>query len=296
MSAGKTFLTIILFLFLMLITGSIFTIHEGQKGLKLRLGELVTDANDKPVILQPGINFKWPVLNQARVFDTRIQTLAIESSRVVTARKKDVVVDYYAKWRITDLPLYFIRTSGNQNQVKLLLQQQLNNILRAEFGKRDIPEVVSGERVDIMKLLREKADDTAKSLGIEIIDARVKRIDLPVEVSKAVFDRMSAERKQIANEHRQRGRAVAEKIRAEADQKAAIIVADAKSKAKNIHGQGEAIAAKTYADAFNQDPDFFAFYRSMSSYEEVFSNNNDVLVLKPDGEFFKYFLPADHKS
>ncbi len=292
MTAIRSVIATLVVILLLLATGAIFVVHEGQHGLLLRLGEIVKDDEGNAVILEPGLNFKWPLINQIRILDTRIQTLAIESSRVVTERKKDVVVDYYAKWRIVDLPRFFVTTGGgNEHQVKLLLQQKLNTILRAEFGKRDIPEVVSGERIDIMKLLKNNASEAAKSLGVQIIDARVKRIDLPSEVSRAVFDRMSAERTQIANEHRQRGHATAEELRAEADKQAAVIVAEAESEAKKIRGEGDGLAAKIYADAFKQDPDFFAFYRSMTSYEAIFRNKTDVMVLQPDGEFFKYFLP-----
>ena len=290
MTPKKTFTILLGLIGLSLAFSTFYTIDEGHHALLLRLGAIVKDSKtNQAAIKAPGLHFKIPVVNSVRIFDTRMQTLDIESSRVVTAEKKDVMVDFYAKWRIDDLALYFTRTSGNPLQAQTLLRQRLNDALRAEFGKRDIHEVVSGERINIMKLLQDQANKNAKELGIKVIDVRIKRIDLPAEVSAAVYDRMRAERERVATEHRATGKAEAEAIRATADAQVTVILATAERDSKKARGTGDAKAAKIYADTYNKDKDFYAFYRSLNAYEHSFSNKNDILVLKPDSDFFKYF-------
>ena len=274
---------------------SLYEVREGQHGLLLRLGKIKADASGKAVIAGPGLHFKFPIINKARIFDTRLQTLDIKSSRIVTEEKKDVLVDYYAKWRIDDLPLYFTRTGGSELRAETLLEQRLNDSLRAEFGKRNISDVVSGERVDIMNLLKLQADEGAKVLGIKIVDVRIKRIDLPTEVSSAVYARMRAERERIANSHRAEGKADAEAIRAKADANVTVTLAEADKSSKVLRGEGDAKAAAIYAQAYTQDPKFFAFYRSMDAYQQAFNSKRDMLVLKPDSQFFKYFNTAENK-
>lgn len=269
---------------------SIYIVNEGQQAILLRLGKIIIDKNtNEPAVQGPGLHFKWPFIYVARVFDTRIQTLAIDSSRIVTAEKKDVLVDFYVKWRIHNLAAYYTSTDGNEFQAETLLQQKLNDGLRAEFGKRNIREVVSGERIDIMAILKTYANESAQNLGIKIIDVRIKSIDLPTEVSTAVYERMRAERERVATEHRADGKAAAEAIRAKADANVTVALAKAKSDAKRIHGEGDATAAAIYATAYAKNPDFFAFYRSINAYVESFADKKDVLVLKPDSQFFKYF-------
>lgn len=282
---------------LFLLFSSIYIVTEGQHGILLKLGKIAIDSTTgKASVKDPGIHFKFPFINQARIFDTRLQTLDIESSRIVTEEKKDVLVDYFVKWRISNLPLYFTRTGGNVFRAETLLQQKVNDGLRAQFGKRNIREVVSGERADIMSILQKQANESAQSLGIKVIDVRIKRIDLPTEVSNAVYDRMRAERERIANQHRADGRSSAEAIRAEADAKVTVILARANSESKKVRGQGDGKAAGIYSQAYTKDPDFYAFYRSLNAYRKSFNNKKDILVLKPDSQFFRYFNSANKKK
>lgn len=279
----------VILLVIIMILACAYSINEGQQGLLLRLGKIMLNDQGTPAVKEPGLHFKWPLINSVEIFDTRLQTLEIESSRMVTKNKKDVLVDSYVKWRIKDLALYYTRTGGNVFVAESLLKQKVNNGLRAEFGMRDIQEVVSGERVDIMKSLKEQADESAKSLGIEIVDVRIKGIDLPSEVSSAVFDRMRAERERVATEHRAKGKSEAEAIRAKADANVTVIKAKAESDAKRVRSEGDAQAAKIYADSYQKNPEFFIFLRSLQAYEAVFKDKNDIMVLKPDSQFFNYF-------
>jgi len=275
---------------MLLFLSSVFTVKEGQNALLLRLGQLTVDSSTgQAVVLGPGLHFKWPVINQVRVFDTRMQTLDIKSSRIVTREKKDVMVDYYVKWRIQDLAAYFKTTGGNAFQADTLLEQQFNTILRAQFGKRNISDLVSGERDDVMAILRERGTENAKSLGIKIVDVRVKGIDLPSNASMSVYKRMRADMQKIANRHRADGQAEAEATRAAADAKVTVILATARSNANVIKAKGQAEAAQIYTDAYRQSPDFFAFYRSLRAYENTFNNKQDILVLSPQSQFFNYF-------
>lgn len=271
----------------------LFTISQGQAGLVLRLGKLktVTGKNNQTEAktYQPGLHFKLPLIDTLKKFDVRLQTLDIQSSRIVTKEKKDVIVDYYVKWRISNLSLYYKRTGGDAQKVGVLLDQQLNDALRAQFGRRTIQEVVSDDRAQIMTALNKRADDTAQSLGIDVIDVRIKRIDLPEEVSNAVYERMRAEREQSAKKHRSEGKAKAEAIRAQADAEATIIVAGAKAEANETRAIGDQLAAKIYADAYSKNVEFYAFLRSMNAYNASFSNKNDILVVTPDSAFFQYF-------
>jgi len=292
MNPVKILTLAISFALLIIIYTSTYIVQEGQHALLLRLGNIQKDtATGKAYIKGPGLHFKIPFLMQAKIFDTRIQTLDIKSSRIMTAEQKDVLVDYYVKWRISNLALYYTRTGGNLLQAGLLLEQQTNDSLRAEFGKRKINEVISDDRVNIMDALNKQANATAQRLGIDIIDVRIKRIDLPAEVSTAVFERMRAQRERVATEHRSTGKARAEAIRAQADASATITIATAKEEAARIRSEGDALAAQVYADAYNQNVSFFAFYRSLDAYRKVFDKNNpnNVIVLRPDSPFFKYF-------
>ncbi|CAM4455361.1 MAG: Modulator of FtsH protease HflC [Legionellaceae bacterium] len=270
-----------------------YTVMEGQRAILLRLGAIKMDMKTgKTLVMVPGLHFKWPFIEQVRKFDIRLQTLDVETSdaksapRIVTREKKNVVVDYYVKWRITDLALYYQRALGQANT---LLEQQLNDALRAEFGLRTINEVIADDRAIIMERLRILANSNAKNLGIGIIDVRIKRIDLPEEVSTAIFEQMRAEREKAAGEHRANGKAAAEAIRANADANATIIAASAKAQSAQIRSEGDMAAANIYADAYSKDPEFYAFYRSILAYKNTFANKKDIMVLKPDSKFFKYF-------
>lgn len=272
---------------LALMFGSVFTVTQGRQAMLLRLGELVKGADGQPEMLQPGLHFKLPLIETVLPFDTRIQTLDIAKSRIVTSQKKDVNVDYYVKWRIDDLGRYYKSTSGLSSNAAQLLVQQVNSSLRAEFGNRTIPEVVSDDRSQIMQSLRQAANKSAAPLGIEVIDVRIKTIDLPDEVSVAVFNRMRAERERVASEHRAEGKSAAAAIRAKADADVTVIKATALQQAAQLKANGDKVAAKIYADAYNKNPTFYAFYRSMLAYQETFKKH-DVLVLSPRSEFFKY--------
>ncbi len=285
-----TVLLIIAIIVLFLLSMSIYTIREGQRGLLLRLGEIVKNpTTGKAEIKDPGLHFKLPFVNSVRTFDIRIQNLDIESSRIVTAEQKDVIVDYYVKWRIDNLPLYYTRTGGNEIVARTLLAQKLNDALRAEFGKRKLKKVVSDDRAQIMQILNEQANQNAKGLGIKVTDVRIKSIDLPTEVSSSVYARMRAERQRVATEFRAQGKAKGNEIRANADAKVRVIIATAKANAERTRAEGDAQAAKIYADAYGKDTSFYAFYRSLLAYRNTFDNKRDILVLQPDSQFFRYF-------
>jgi membrane protease subunit HflC len=287
--AFKLGLAAIVVLFLLLFSG-MFTVNEGESALLLRLGELTIDSKTGTArVIGPGLHFKIPFIYQVKIFDTRLQTLDIKSSRMVTREKKDVMVDYYVKWRIQNLPLYFKATGGNSYQVDTLLEQQFNTVLRAEFGKRKISDLVSGERDDVMQILKKRAAESAASLGVEVVDVRVKGIDLPSNASLSVYRRMRADMKKIANRHRADGQATAEATRAGADAEVTLILAQANSDAVKARARGQAKAARIYNDVYSQSPEFFAFYRSLNAYQNTFKNQQDILIFSPDNQFFTYF-------
>lgn len=289
MTGRQTFFMVFLLLAAMLLMSSLYTVREGQAALVMRLGKIVTDGEGKPLVKNPGLHFKVPLINQVRYFDVRLQTQDIKESLVVTKNKKDVLVDYYLKWRIANLPRYFTRTGGEAHQAEQVLQRKLDASLRDQFGKRTISEVVADDRTDIMAMLRRDADDNAENMGIDVIDVRIKRIDLPVTVSNSVYDRMRAEREQVAKKHRAEGQAIGNSIRAEADREVIEITAEADRDAKRIRGEGDAKATEIYASAYSKDTQFYAFLRSLEAYQASFRGNKDFIILKPDGEFFKYF-------
>ena len=268
---------------LVVVAMSVFTVDQRQFALVFQLGEV------KRAIDEPGLNFKVPMVQNVRYFEKRIMTLDNnEPERFITSEKKNVFVDSYIKWRIVDPKLYYISVGGDESRAKTRLNQTVNAGLREEFGKRTVHDVVSGERDKIMDQMREKADIDARKIGVEIVDVRLKRVELPTEVSDAVYRRMEAERKRVANELRSEGSAEAEKIRADADRQREVIIADAYRDAQKVKGEGDAKAAAIYAQAFGQNPEFYAFYRSMEAYRGSFKSKNDLLVVEPSSEFFKY--------
>lgn len=268
---------------LVVVAMSVFTVDQRQFALVFQLGEV------KRAIDEPGLNFKVPMVQNVRYFEKRIMTLDNnEPERFITSEKKNVLVDSYIKWRIVDPKLYYISVGGDESRAKTRLNQTVNAGLREEFGKRTVHDVVSGERDKIMDQMREKADIDARKIGVEIVDVRLKRVELPTEVSDAVYRRMEAERKRVANELRSEGSAEAEKIRADADRQREVIIADAYRDAQKVKGEGDAKAAAIYAQAFGQNPEFYAFYRSMEAYRGSFKSKNDLLVVEPSSEFFKY--------
>nr|WP_150427732.1 protease modulator HflC [Dechloromonas sp. CZR5] len=268
---------------LVVLAMSMFTVDQRQYAVVFQLGEV------KRAISEPGLYFKVPMVQNVRYFEKRIITLDnAEPERFITSEKKNVLVDSYIKWRIVDPKLYYVSVGGDESRAKIRLNQTVNAGLREEFGKRTVHDVVSGEREKIMDAMREKADADARKIGVQIVDVRLKRVELPTEVSEAVYRRMEAERKRVANELRSEGSAEAEKIRADADRQREIIIAEAYRDAQKIKGEGDAKATNTYAQAFGQNPEFYAFYRSLEAYRGSFKNKNDVLVIEPNSEFFKY--------
>ena len=283
MKASMNFVAAIVIALLVVLGSSIFTVDQRQYAIVFQLGEV------REVISNPGLYFKWPMIQNVRYFDKRILTLdTSDPERYITSEKKNVLVDSFVKWKIVDPRLYYVSVAGDEERAKTRLSQTVNAGLREEFGKRTVHDVVSGERDNIMEEMREKADLDARKIGVQIIDVRVKRVDLPAEVSESVYRRMEAERKRVANELRSEGSAEAEKIRADADRQREVIVAEAYRDAQQTKGEGDAKAAATYAQAFNQNPEFFAFYRSLEAYRNSFQSKSDIIVLEPNSDFFKY--------
>jgi membrane protease subunit HflC len=296
MDAAKALIgTLVLFIVLILFT-SVFTVNQGQQGMILRLGRLVNDSDKQLKVLNPGLHFKAPFIDNVRIFDTRIQTMDIKSTRIVTKEKKDVMVDYYVKWQIASLAQYFKSTGGNEFKAETLLEQQLNTLLRAQFGKRTISDAVSGGREDVMALLRKAAEKQAAELGINVVDVRIKGIELPANTSNAIYQRMRADMQKIANRHRADGHAAAEQIQAKADADVTILLAKTRSKAQQTRAVGQAEAAAIYAKAYSQNPAFFALYRSLLAYESSFNSKKDLLVLDQSSSFFDYFKQAIPKN
>lgn len=297
MNSIKTAVGLVLLIGLVLLLTSLFIITEGQQGIVLRLGRLVDDKETGKVqVYNPGLHLKAPFIDSLRVFDTRIQTMDIKSTRIVTKEKKDVMVDYYVKWHITDLSQYFKSTGGNEFKAETLLEQQLNTLLRAQFGKRTIAEAVTGGRDDMMELLRVAAEKQAAGLGIQVVDVRIKGIELPASTSNAIYQRMRADMQKIANRHRADGHAAAEQIQAKADADVMVLLAKTKSKAQEIRAVGQAEAAAIYTEAYSKNKAFFRLYKSMMAYKNSFTSKNDILVLDQSSAFFDYFKQANPKN
>jgi membrane protease subunit HflC len=262
---------------------SMFIVDQRQNAIVFRLGEVVS------IKKAPGLYFKVPLLDNVRYFDIRILTIdTSEPERFLTSEKKNVLVDLFVKWRITDVRQYYVSVGGDETRAQTRLLQTINGGMRAEFGNRTVHDVVSGERDQIMELMRKKANEDAKNIGVEVLDVRLKRVDLPQEVSESVYRRMEAERKRVANELRSTGAAESEKIRADADKQKEVILAQAYRDAQRVKGEGDAKATTIYGRAYEQNPEFYSFYRSLEAYKQTFRNKSDVLVLDPSSEFFKY--------
>jgi modulator of FtsH protease HflC len=288
MNANKAFLPIMaLLLFAVGLYSSAFYVRQYEVAIKLRLGEIVSAD------YQPGLHFLVPILNEVRTFDGRIQTFDTKPERFLTIEKKDVLVDSYVKWRIANVAQYFRATGGgNAARAERLLSERINTRLRDEFGKRTIQEVVSGERGEIMTLLTKDADERAAELGIEIVDVRVKKIDLPAEVSESVYERMRAERERVARDLRAKGAEAAERIRADADRQRTEIIANAYRESEVLRGEGDAKSAEIYASAFQKDAEFYTFWRSLGAYRSVFEHGGDLMVLDPSSDFFRYLTDS----
>ena len=267
---------------------SVFIVTEMQRAVLLEFGKVVRDN------IGPGLHFKLPIINEVRKFDGRILTSDAPAERFLTLEKKAVIVDSFAKFKIDNVQTYYTSTSGDERRAEELLKERINTGLRNEISKRTLHEVVSGERDELMYVLTNNLNSVAQEqLGVSVVDVRVKRIDLPQEVSQSVYDRMNTERDIEAREHRAKGQELAVGIRADADKQHEVIIAEAYSSAEEIRGEGDAQAASIYAAAFQKDKDFYEFYRSMTAYQRTFSSKGDVLLIQPDSEFFKYMNSSD---
>ena len=269
---------------------SLYVVNETERAIKLQFGQIGEDD------IKPGIHFKMPFVQKVKKFDARLLTLDARPERFLTAGKKFLIVDSFVKWRIINVRAFYKATSGDRYRGATLLSSLVNDGLRAEFANRTVQEVVSGERDELMAHLTETLNKQAQAqYGIEIVDTRVKGIDLPDELMSNVYRRMSAEREREARELRSQGRELAEGIKADADRQKTVLVANAYREAEMARGDGDAISARTYAKAYNRDPEFYAFTRSLKAYEETFNGAEDVLLLKPDSDFFKYMKSSSGK-
>jgi membrane protease subunit HflC len=263
---------------------ALFTVDQRESAVVFQLGQI------REVISEPGLHIKIPLIQNVRYYDNRILTLDTpETERFITSEKKNVLVDSYVKWRIKDVKQYYVSVQGDEARAQTRLSQTVNATLREEFGKRTVHDVVSGERDKIMEVVGKKVDEDAKKIGVDIVDVRLKRVELPAEVSESVYRRMDAERKSVASELRSQGFSDGEKIRAEADKDREIIIAEAYKNAQRIKGEGDKKASAVYAQAFSDNPEFYSFYRSLEAYRAGFKNKSDVLVLEPNSDFFRYF-------
>ncbi|KXS38693.1 MAG: membrane protease subunit HflC [Halomonadaceae bacterium T82-2] len=264
-------------------SNSLYIVDETQRAIKLRFGEIVEDN------IQPGLHFKVPVTNTVRTFDARVLTLDTDTSRYLTLEKKAVIVDSYVKWKIVDPARYYEATSGNEQSAERLISPRVDEALRNQFGKLELQEIIAEKRDQLMSEPTHELDQIMrKELGVAILDIRIKRIDLPDEVTQAVYERMRTERHREAREYRAQGQEQAEKIRANAERRRQVLLAEAQSKAETLRGQGDAEAASIYAEAYQQDAEFFRFYRSLNAYKDSFNGKQDLLVLEPDSDFFRY--------
>ena len=262
---------------------SVYTIDQRKAAVKFYLGQVIDVQTD------PGLYFLVPIIQNVRLFDTRIQTMeSRDPERFLTSENRNVLVDSFVKWRVVDVRQYYVSVRGDPLAAEARIAQTVNDALRAEFARRTVHDVVSGERDKVMSTVAERVDQDVRRIGVTVIDVRLKRVDFVPEISSDVFRRMESERKRVANELRATGQAEGEKIKADADRQRQVIVAEAYRDAQKTKGEGDAVAARTYAEAFNRNPEFFSFYRSMEAYRQSLRSKSDVMVLDPSSEFFKY--------
>ena len=304
----------IIIIVLVVLYMSVFVVKEGERGITLRFGKVLRDDDNKPLVYEPGLHFKIPFIETVKMLDARIQTMDNQADRFVTKEKKDLIVDSYIKWRISDFSRYYLATGGGDiSQAEVLLKRKFSDRLRSEIGRLDVKDIVTDSRGRLTLEVRdalnsgsagtedevttpaadnaiaEAADPNSMAgLGIEVVDVRIKQINLPTEVSEAIYNRMRAEREAVARRHRSQGQEEAEKLRATADYEVTRTLAEAERQGRIMRGEGDAEAAKLFADAFSKDPDFYAFIRSLRAYENSFSGNQDVMVMSPDSDFFRY--------
>lgn len=285
----KNFIALIVVALGFLVYGSLFVVEEGNKAIVIQFGKVKRDGDTGDTkVFEPGLHVKYPFFDRVVKLDARIQTLDEVPDRFVTSEKKDLIVDLYVKWRIEDFAKYYLATGGIMGSAEVLLQQKVNNGLRSEFGTRTIQQIVSGERSELMDEAMEQASSSSDELGIEIVDVRVKQINLPLEVRNFIFQRMRTEREAVAREHRSEGKEKAEFIKADIDAKVTVMLADAERNLRKLKGEGDAQAAQIYAETYTKDPEFYSFLRSMDAYKKSFSSKQDVLVVEPDSDFFRY--------
>ncbi|HAU42731.1 MAG TPA: protease modulator HflC [Gammaproteobacteria bacterium] len=285
--SGKNMMWIILAVIAVTVGSSaVYYVDEREKAIVFQFGEIVR-SNDSP-----GLHFKAPLINNVKYFDARVQTMDSDPELYLTREKKNLVVDSFVKWRITNAANYYTRLGGLASNARNRLAQRVNDALRSEFGNRSVQQVISGDRVEIMDVVRELTNEETASLGIEVLDVRLKRVDLDPDISERVYQRMEAERSRVAKDLRARGAEAAERIRADADRERAIILAEAEQKAQEVKGQGDALATAIYADAFERDREFYRMYRSLNAYRNTFATPDNLLVIEPDSEFFRYFNQA----
>ncbi|WP_439135649.1 protease modulator HflC [Pseudomaricurvus sp.] len=272
-------------------SNTLFIIKETERGVMLKFGKVVNAD------IPPGLHFKIPMVNEVRKFDSRVLTLDVRPQRFLTVEKKVMIVDSYAKWRIKDVSTYYTATNGEEVTAVRNMDQRINEGLRNAFGDHSLQEVISGERDQLMVTLTEKLNKlTLQRYGIELIDVRIKRIDLPEQVSESVFNRMNTEREREAREHRSKGKEQAEVIRADADRQRTILEAEAYRDAEQLRGEGDAKAAAIYAAAYTQDPEFYSFVRSLTAYRESFKNKSDMMLVDPDSDFFRYLKDSSGQA
>jgi membrane protease subunit HflC len=268
---------------LLALSMSVYTVDQRKAAIKFQLGEVVSMQTE------PGLYFMVPVLQNVRLYDTRIQTYDTkDAERFLTSENKNVLVDSFVKWRVIDVRQYYVSVRGDSNAAEARISQTVNDALRAEFAKRTVHDVVSGEREKIMETVADKVDKDVKNIGVEVVDVRLKRVDLVPEISSDVYRRMESERKRVANELRSTGSAEGEKIKADADRQKQVIVAEAYRDAQRTKGEGDAMAARIYAEAYGKNPEFYSFYRSLEAYRAALRNKGDVMLLEPNSDFFKY--------
>ena len=268
---------------LLVLSMSVYTVDQRKAAIKFQLGEVVSMET------QPGLYFMVPILQNVRLYDTRIQTYdSKDAERFLTSENKNVLVDSFVKWRVIDVRQYYVSVRGDPVAAEARISQTVNDALRAEFARRTVHDVVSGERQKIMDTVADKVDKDVKNIGVEVVDVRLKRVDLVPEISSDVYRRMESERKRVANELRSTGSAEGEKIKADADRQKQVIVAEAYRDAQRIKGEGDAQAARIYAEAYGRNPEFYSFYRSLEAYRASLRNKSDVMVLEPNSDFFKY--------
>jgi membrane protease subunit HflC len=288
---GKNMMWIVLLVIVTAVGSSaVYYVDEREKALVFQFGEIVRSTDE------PGFHFKTPLINNVKYFDARVQTMDSDPELYLTQAKKNLVVDSFVKWRITDAAAYYTTLGGLASNARNRLAQRVNDALRREFGNRSVQQVISGDRVEIMDFVRKTTDEEITSLGIEVLDVRLKRVDLDPDISERVYQRMEAERSRVAKDLRARGAEAAERITANADRQRAIILANAQQGAQEVKGQGDAEATGIYADAFNRDREFYRLYRSLNAYRTTFSSPDNLLVIKPDSEFFRYFKQASPEA